>query len=79
MIMLFEYYNNYLRVTNYRQLKQLETDKIIVDNLEIIGSNLVILSIDKEQIIINGNILTVKIGWTKWTIKLRWKRMIFSK
>ena len=62
MIMLFEYYNNYLRVTNYRQLKQLETDKIIVDNLEIIGSNLVILSIDKEQIIINGNILTVKIG-----------------
>ena len=60
--MFFEFYNNYLKVTNYRQLKQLETDKIIVDNLEIIGSNLVILSIDKEQIIINGNILTVKIG-----------------
>jgi hypothetical protein len=60
--MLFEYYNNYLKVTNYRQLRQLETVKIVIDNLEIIGSNLVIVSIDKEQIIINGNILTVKIG-----------------
>jgi hypothetical protein len=60
--MLFEYYNNYLRVTNYRQLKLLEDDNIVIDNLKIIGSNLVILSMDKDEIIIYGNIINLIIG-----------------
>lgn len=60
--MLFEYYNNYLRVTNYRQLKLLEDDNIVIDNLKIIGTNLVILSMDKDEIIIYGNIINLIIG-----------------
>ena len=60
--MLFEYYNNYLKIDNYRQLTQLENDKIIIDNLEIIGSNLVILTISKDEIIIKGIINKIIIG-----------------
>ena len=60
--MEFEFYNNYLKVTNYRQLKQLESDLIIIDELLINGRNLIILMIDKDEIIINGQIKNIKIG-----------------
>ena len=60
--MLFEYYENHLRVTNYRQLKLLEDVKIVVDNLIINGIELVILSIDKDEIIIKGKINNLILG-----------------
>lgn len=60
--MLFEFYNNYLKVTNYRQLKQLNNDLIEVDNLLITGTDLKILRIDKEVIVVKGIILNLKLG-----------------
>lgn len=60
--MLFEFYNNYLKVTNYRQLKQLNNDLIEIDNLLITGTDLKILRIDKEVIVIKGIILNLKLG-----------------
>ncbi len=60
--MFFEFYNNYIKVTNYRQLKQLKNDLIEVDNLLITGSNLNILKIDKEVIVIKGIINNLKLG-----------------
>ena len=61
--MEFEYYNNYLKIANYRQLKLLESDKIIVDNLEIIGLDFFIMNMNKEEILIKGLISNIKIGW----------------
>ena len=61
-MMFFEFYNNYIKVTNYRQLKQLKNDLIEVDNLLITGSNLNILKIDKEVIVIKGIINNLKLG-----------------
>ena len=60
--MLFEFYNNNLKVTNYRQLKQLNNDLIEVDNLLITGTDLKILRIDKEVIVVKGIILNLKLG-----------------
>ena len=60
--MFFEFYNNYIKVTNYRQLKQLNNDLIEVDNLLITGSNLNIIKIDKEVIVIKGIINNLKLG-----------------
>ena len=60
--MIFEYYDNYLKVTNYRQLKQLEDVKITIDNLIIIGKDLMILSIDKDEIVIKGLIKNLTLG-----------------
>lgn len=60
--MFFEFYNNYIKVTNYRQLKQLKNDLIEVDNLLITGSNLNIIKIDKEVIVIKGIINNLKLG-----------------
>ena len=60
--MFFEFYNNYLKVSNYRQLKQLKNDLIEIDNLLITGNNLNILKIDKEEIVIKGIILNLKLG-----------------
>ena len=60
--MLFEFFNNYLKVTNYRQLKQLNNDLIEVDNLLITGTDLKILRIDKEVIVVKGIILNLKLG-----------------
>ena len=60
--MNFEFFNNYLKVTNYRQLKQLKSDLIEVDNLLITGSDLHILKIDKEVIVIKGIINNLKVG-----------------
>ena len=61
-MMFFEFYNNYIKVTNYRQLKQLKNDLIEVDNLLITGSNLNIIKIDKEVIVIKGIINNLKLG-----------------
>ena len=60
--MLFEYYENYLKITNYRQLKLLEDVKIVVDNLIIMGVNLKIILINKDEIIIKGSINNLTIG-----------------
>lgn len=59
--MSFEFYNNYLKVSNYRQLKQLNNDLIEIDNLTITGYNLNVKKMDKEQILINGRILNIEI------------------
>ena len=59
--MEFEYYDNFLKVTNYRQLKQLNNDLIEVDKLFITGKNLVILSMDNEVIVINGTITEIRL------------------
>ena len=59
--MSFEFYNNYLKVSNYRQLKLLNNDLIEIDNLTITGYNLNVKKMDKEQILINGRILNIEI------------------
>ena len=59
--MSFEFYNNYLKVSNYRQLKQLNNDLIEIDNLTVTGYNLNVKKMDREQILINGRILNIEI------------------
>ena len=59
--MSFEFYNNYLKVSNYRQLKLLNNDLIEIDILTITGYNLNVKKMDKEQILINGRILNIEI------------------
>ena len=59
--MSFEFYNNYLKVSNYRQLKHLNNDLIEIDNLTVTGYNLNVNKMDREQILINGRILNIEI------------------
>ena len=60
--MQFEYYKNILAVNNYRQIKQIDSDLIVLENLSIQGSNLRVLKLDKECIIIKGVIVNIKMG-----------------
>lgn len=54
--------NNLCAIDNYKQIKSLKNDLIIIDNIKICGSDFKILKIDNEKIIINGSILNVSIG-----------------
>lgn len=60
--MHFELYKNILSVYNYRQIKQLTNDLIELEFLSVIGSNLKIIRMDKDNIIIKGVIKTIQIG-----------------
>lgn len=60
--MQFEFYKNILSVNNYRQIKQIERDLIVLEHLTILGENLEVLKLSKDLIIIRGVIHTIQLG-----------------
>ncbi|MDE5715823.1 MAG: YabP/YqfC family sporulation protein [Anaeroplasmataceae bacterium] len=60
--MQFEFYKNILAVNNYRQIKQLDNDLIALEKLKIHGTNLHVLKLDKEVIIVEGVIQKIELG-----------------
>ncbi len=60
--MQFEFYKNILAINNYRQIKQINHDLIILEKLKIQGKNLHVLKLDKEVIIIEGVIHKIELG-----------------
>lgn len=60
--MQFEFYKNILAINNYRQIKQINHDLIILEKLKIQGENLHVLKLDKEVIIIEGVIHKIELG-----------------
>lgn len=58
----FEFYKNILSVNNYRQIKQIERDLIVLEHLTISGENLEVLKLSKDLIIIRGVIKTIELG-----------------
>lgn len=60
--MQFEFYKNILSVNNYRQIKQIERDLIVLERLTIIGQDLEVLRLSKDSIIIRGLIKTIELG-----------------
>ena len=60
--MQFEFYKNILAVNNYRQIKQIERDLIVLEHLTIRGENLEVLKLSKDLIIIRGVIKTIELG-----------------
>jgi len=51
--------NNLIRVDNYKQILDIASDLIILENVKISGNSLRIVSMDKHSIIISGNILNI--------------------
>ncbi len=60
--MQFEFYKNILAINNYRQIKQMERDLIVLDQITISGQELEVLRLSKDSIIIRGVIKTIKLG-----------------
>ncbi len=60
--MQFEFYKNILSINNYRQIKQMERDLIVLDQITISGQELEVLRLSKDSIIIRGVIKTIKLG-----------------
>lgn len=58
----FEFYKNILSVNNYRQIKQIERDLIVLEHLTISGESLEVLKLSKDLIIIRGVIKTIELG-----------------
>lgn len=57
--MELEIKNNLIRVDNYKQILDIASDLIILENVKISGNSLRIVSMDKHSIIISGNILNI--------------------
>jgi len=56
--------NNLIRVDNYKQILDIASDLIILENVKISGNSLRIVSMDKHSIIISGtNISLVNDVW----------------
>lgn len=60
--MQFEFYKNIIAINNYRQIKQMERDLIVLDQITISGQELEVLRLSKDSIIIRGVIKTIKLG-----------------
>lgn len=60
--MQFEFYKNILSVNNYRQIKHLRSDLIELDKIIVKGTDLEVLRLSKDFIIIRGVIKTIQIG-----------------
>lgn len=60
--MQFEFYKNVLAINNYRQIKQMRSDLIELENLRVQGKNLKVLKLDKDTIIVEGVIVKLEMG-----------------
>ncbi len=60
--MHFEFYKNILSINNYRQIKQLNRDLIELDQMTVSGTDLEVLRLSKDCIIIRGVIKSIQIG-----------------
>lgn len=60
--MQFEYYKNILAISNYRQIIQVDSDLIKLENISIYGNALRIIKLSKDEVIIKGSIAEIKIG-----------------
>ncbi|MDE7106143.1 MAG: YabP/YqfC family sporulation protein [Anaeroplasmataceae bacterium] len=58
--MQFEYYKNILSISNYRQIQQMDSDLIALENIRIEGHNLKVLRLDKDSILIQGVIIKIE-------------------
>lgn len=54
--------NNLLSVDNYKQIINITSDLILLQDLKVKGSNIKVLSIDPYKIVISGNIYNIIIG-----------------
>ena len=54
--------NNLISIDNYIQIKQIENDLIVLEEVKIIGRNLKIKYFDKYKIVIEGLIYNVILG-----------------
>lgn len=52
----FKHYNNYLEFYNYKSLLEISNRKVIVDNVEVSGNQIVLFYLDDSIIILKGNI-----------------------
>lgn len=62
IILQFEFYKNILSVNNYRQIKQMNRDLIVLDHLTIGGQDLEVLQLSKDFIVIRGIIKSITLG-----------------
>ena len=63
--MKIEINNNLISVDNYKQIKQIENDLIVLQNVKIIGKSLNIKHLDQHLIVVEGiinNITSVNIA-----------------
>lgn len=58
--MQFEYYKNILSISNYRQIQQMDSDLIALENIRIEGHDLKVLRLDKDSILIQGVIIKIE-------------------
>ncbi len=61
-LMQFEFYKNILSINNYRQIKQLDSDLICLENISISGEKLRVVRLDKDNIVIKGLIQKIDLG-----------------
>ena len=54
--------NNLCSIDNYKQIKSLSSDLILIDTISIFGSDFEILRLDYEKIIICGKFIRINIG-----------------
>ena len=54
--------NNLCSIDNYKQIKSLSNDLIVVDTIKLIGSNFIILRLDNEKIVISGKFVHIDLG-----------------
>lgn len=60
--MQFEYYKNILSISNYRQIQQMDSDLIALENIKVYGQDFKILKLDKDCIVIKGVINKIEMG-----------------
>lgn len=54
--------NNLLSIDNYNQIIDINNDLILLDKIEIIGSNLSVKFLDKYRIVVSGCFKNIKLG-----------------
>ncbi|MBQ9124329.1 MAG: hypothetical protein IJY14_01440 [Acholeplasmatales bacterium] len=67
--MKIEINNNLISVDNYKQIKQIENDLIVLQNVKIIGKSLNIKHLDQHLIVVEGIINNITLG--EWDNELQ--------
>ena len=67
--MKIEINNNLISIDNYKQIKQIESDLIVLQNVKIIGKDLNIKHLDQYMIVVEGIINNITLG--EWNNELQ--------
>ena len=67
--MKIEINNNLISVDNYKQIKHIENDLIVLQNVKIIGKSLNIKHLDQYLIVVEGIINNITLG--EWDNELQ--------